>query len=161
MIDIATFKQAMSSFPSGVTVITVLNEQGKLTGMTVSAFSSLSLEPPLVLFCPDYRANSYPVLMQQKKFAIHILTAEQEQEAWAFASKSSDKSQGINWQLSALGNPLLENALTTIECELWREYAGGDHAIVVGEVKNILFSPYRTDPMIYCRGKILAPAQPA
>ena len=154
MIDPAVYKQVMGSFPSGVTVITTLNDEGEIVGLTASAFSSLSMDPALVLFCPNYSSDSYPILIARKKFAIHLLTAEQKQEAYAFASKGKDKAQGIAWRLSELGNPLLSNATAIIECELWREYEGGDHAIMVGAVKNLIVPQQQVAPMIYCHGKM-------
>ncbi|MGH8435821.1 MAG: flavin reductase family protein [Pseudomonas sp.] len=154
MIDANAYKQVMGSFPSGVTVITTLDDDGEIVGMTASAFSSLSMDPALVLFCPNYSSDSYPVLIKNKRFAIHLLSAEQQSEAYAFARKGKDKAQGIDWTLSELGNPLLSNATAIIECELWREYEGGDHAILVGAVKNLIVPQQQGVPMIYCRGKM-------
>ncbi|SDI72085.1 flavin reductase family protein [Pseudomonas panipatensis] len=154
MIDTTAYKHVMGSFPSGVTVITTLDDDGQIVGLTASAFSSLSMEPPLVLFCPNYSSDSYPVLIRQQRFAIHLLSAEQREEAFAFARKGKDKAQGIEWSLSELGNPLLANATAIIECELWREYEGGDHAILVGAVKNLILPEQPLNPMVYCRGKM-------
>ena len=154
MIDTNVYKQVMGSFPSGVTVITTLDDDGQIVGLTASAFSSLSMDPALVLFCPNYSSDSYPVLIKSKRFAIHLLSADQRDEAYAFAKKGKDKAQGIEWTLSELGNPLLSNATAIIECELWREYEGGDHAILVGAVKNLIVPEQTIAPMVYCRGKM-------
>ena len=81
MIDAEIYKQVMGSFPSGVTVITTLDDQGQLVGMTASAFSSLSIDPALVLFCPNYKADSYPHLIRSKRLAIHLLSSAQQAEA--------------------------------------------------------------------------------
>ena len=154
MIDAAIYKQVMGSFPSGVTVITTLDDDGQIVGLTASAFSSLSMDPALVLFCPNYSSDSYPVLIKNKRFAIHVLSGGQQNEAYAFARKGKDKAQGIEWTLSALGNPILANATAVIECELWREYEGGDHAIMVGSVKNLIVPQQDAGPMVYCNGKM-------
>jgi len=154
MIDTNAYKQVMGSFPSGVTVITSLDDDGQIVGLTASAFSALSLDPALVLFCPNYSSDSYPALIKSKRFAIHLLSGDQVDEAYAFARKGKDKAQGIAWTLSELGNPLLDNATAIIECELWREYEGGDHAILVGAVKNLIVPEQQVTPMIYCRGKM-------
>lgn len=148
MIDAAIYKQVMGSFPSGVTVITTLDDDGQIVGLTASAFSSLSMDPALVLFCPNYSSDSYPVLIKNKRFAIHVLSAGQQSEAYAFARKGKDKAQGIEWTLSALGNPILANATAVIECELWREYEGGDHAIMVGSVKNLIVPQQNAGPLV-------------
>lgn len=154
MIDATLYKQVMGSFPSGVTIVTALDDNGGIVGITASAFSPLSLDPPLVLVCPNYASDSYPVLCASKRFAIHLLSAEQQAEAYAFARKGKDKAQGIEWTLSALGNPLLSKATAIIECELWREYEGGDHAILVGEIKNLIVADDSVTPMVYCKGKM-------
>ena len=78
MIDAAIYKQVMGSFPSGVTVITTLDDDGQIVGLTASAFSSLSMDPALVLFCPNYSSDSYPVLIKNKRFAIHVLSGGQQ-----------------------------------------------------------------------------------
>lgn len=154
MIHPDTYKKVMGAFPSGVTVITTLDEDGQVVGLTASAFSALSLDPALVLFCPNYSSDSYPALIRRQRFAIHLLSAGQQHEAYAFAKKGKEKAQGIEWTLSELGNPLLAGATAIIECELWREYEGGDHAILVGAVKNLIVPEQSPAPMIYCRGKM-------
>ncbi|WP_213881335.1 flavin reductase family protein [Pseudomonas sp. dw_358] len=154
MIEPSIYKEVMASFPSGVTVVTTLDEDGGIVGITASAFSALSIHPALVLFCPNYESDTYPILKASKRFAIHLLGAEQQAEAYAFASKGKEKAKDIQWHLSELGNPLLAKATAIIECELWREYEGGDHAIIVGEVKNLILPEEAVSPMLYFRGKL-------
>ncbi|WPO97731.1 flavin reductase family protein [Pseudomonas sp. HR96] len=159
MIEPSIYKDVMASFPSGVTVVTTLDADGGIAGITASAFSALSIHPALVLFCPNYESDTYPLLQARKRFAIHLLGAEQQAEAYAFASKGKDKAKAIEWHLSALGNPLLgpegkPHATAIIECELWREYEGGDHAIMVGEVKNLILPEQAVSPMLYYRAKL-------
>ena len=154
MIEPGIYKEVMGSFPSGVTVVTTLDAQGDIVGITASAFSALSIDPALVLFCPNYGSDTYPVLHQSKKFAIHLLSSDQQAEAYAFAGKGKDKAAGIEWHLSELGNPLLTRATAIIECELWREYDGGDHAIIVGAVKNLILPQDTATPMVYHKGKL-------
>jgi flavin reductase (DIM6/NTAB) family NADH-FMN oxidoreductase RutF len=136
-IDPQDFRRAMATFPSGVTVVTVLDERGDVAGFTASAFSSLSLEPALVLVCPALTASTYPQLLRAQRFAIHVLAAGQQDLALAFAAKGAAKAAGLDWTFSALGNPVLPGAACVIECALWREYEGGDHAIIVGAVQGI------------------------
>jgi flavin reductase (DIM6/NTAB) family NADH-FMN oxidoreductase RutF len=154
MIEPGIYKEVMASFPSGVTVVTTLDPEGGIAGITASAFSALSIDPALVLFCPNYQSDTYPILRDSKRFAIHLLSADQQAEAYAFASKGKEKARAIAWHLSELGNPLLENATAIIECELWREYDGGDHAIIVGAVKNLILPSEPLTPMLYHRGKL-------
>ncbi len=154
MIEPGIYKEVMASFPSGVTVVTTLDPEGGIVGITASAFSALSIDPALVLFCPNYASDTYPILRDSKRFAIHLLSADQQALAYAFASKGKDKTKGIEWHLSDLGNPLLNEATAIIECELWREYDGGDHAIIVGAVKNLILPEQSVTPMVYYRGKL-------
>jgi flavin reductase (DIM6/NTAB) family NADH-FMN oxidoreductase RutF len=142
MIEPGIYKDVMGSFPSGVTVVTTLDADGGIVGITASAFSALSIEPALVLFCPNYASDTYPILRDSKQLA------------YAFAGKGKDKAKGIEWQLSELGNPLLTKATAIIECELWREYDGGDHAIIVGAVKNLVLPAEPVTPMVYHKGKL-------
>ncbi|MBB4086755.1 flavin reductase family protein [Sphingomonas carotinifaciens] len=136
-IDPGLFRQALAGFPSGVTVVTTLGDDGRMVGFTASAFSSLSLDPPLVLVCPALTSSTYPHLVRRQRFAIHILAAGQQAIAMAFASKGTDKVAALDWRESELGNPILPGAACVIECTLWRDYEGGDHAIVVGAVQRI------------------------
>ncbi len=154
MIDPSQYKDVMASFPSGVTVVTTLDSEGGIAGITASAFSALSLDPALVLFCPSYACTTYSLLRESKQFAIHLLAADQQAEAYAFAGKGKNKAEGIHWHLSELGNPLLDNATAIIECELWKEYDGGDHAIIVGAVRNLILPAEPVNPMVYYRGKL-------
>ena len=121
---------------------------------STSAGSIDSALKALVLFCPNYGSDTYPILRDSKQFAIHLLSADQTAEAYAFAGKGKDKAAGIDWHLSELGNPLLAKATAIIECELWREYDGGDHAIIVGAVKNLILPAQPVTPMIYHKGKL-------
>jgi flavin reductase (DIM6/NTAB) family NADH-FMN oxidoreductase RutF len=91
-------------------VVTTLDPHGGIVGITASAFSALSIDPALVLFCPNYASDTYPVLRDSKQFAIHLLSADQTAEAYAFAGKGKDKAKGIEWQLSELGNPILDES---------------------------------------------------
>jgi flavin reductase (DIM6/NTAB) family NADH-FMN oxidoreductase RutF len=154
MIEPGIYKDVMSSFPSGVTVVTTFTPDGELAGLTASAFSALSIDPALVLFCPNYASDTYPILRDSKQFAIHLLCADQQTEAYTFARKGRDKASGIDWYRSELGNPLLRKATAIIECDLWREYDGGDHAIIVGAVRNLILPNEEVTPMVYHRGKL-------
>ena len=102
MIEPGIYKDVMGSFPSGVTVVTTLDADGGIVGITASAFSALSIDPALVLFCPNYASDTYPILRDSKQFAIHLLSADQTAEAYAFAGKGKDKAKGVEWHLSCL-----------------------------------------------------------
>ncbi|MGF1733796.1 flavin reductase family protein [Photobacterium satsumensis] len=149
------YKNIMGQFPTGVTVITAYNDLGDVVGFTASAFSALSIDPALVLVCPSYSSDSYPVIRDTKKFAIHILADDQQAVAYQFAKKGIDKSEGLNIQKSEHGLPVIEGALAVLECELWNDYPGGDHAILVGQVVNAeLADTNEEHPLLYCRSKM-------
>ncbi len=161
-IDADLYKNIMGQFPTGVTVVTAYNDLGKVVGFTASAFSALSVDPALVLVCPSYSSDSYPVIRDTRKFAIHILADDQQAVAYQFAKKGIDKSEGLDIRQSEHGLPIIQGAMAVLECELWQNYAGGDHAILVGEVVNAtLADTDANSPMLYCRSKIGSLAQPA
>ena len=149
------YKNIMGQFPTGVTVITAYNDLGDVVGFTASAFSALSIDPALVLVCPSYTSDSYPVIRDSKKFAIHILADDQQAVAYQFAKKGIDKSEGLAINKSEHGLPVIEGALAVLECELWNDYPGGDHAILVGQVVGAqLANTYEQHPLLYCRSKM-------
>ena len=147
----------MSAFPTGVTVVTALGEDGSMTGCTANAFSSLSLDPPLVLICPARTSATYANIKARRSFAIHFLNEEQEAVAYAFASKGPAKLHHDEWCLSANQIPILNRYAYLIECTLWNEYDGGDHAIVVGAVQSIQSGI--ADSLFYYRGRMFRGAQ--
>ncbi|MHB0775111.1 flavin reductase family protein [Halomonas sp. WWR20] len=146
------YKRVLGAFPSGVTVVTALDESERMVGFTASAFSAVSMDPPLVLVCPSLASDSYPVICCSGRFAIHILSHEQQAIAYQFASKGADKTKGIEWTLSERGNALINGAAAYMECRLWENYPGGDHAIIVGEVEHLHITDESPDPLLYCRG---------
>jgi len=134
-VDGALFRQTMSRYASGVTVVTALDEQGKPWGLTANAISSVSLHPPLVLLCIDKKANTYEAVTKASYFAINILNRWQDELALLFATRGADKFAGMAYQQGITGAPLLpEVSIAVIECRMYAQYDGGDHTIVVGEV---------------------------
>ena len=132
-IDDARFRQAMGYFASGVTVVTTASA-GELYGMTVSSFSSLSLNPPLVLICIDKGVPSHDMIRDAGCFVVNILEKRQEHLSRRFATTASDKFKGVAWHSGQLGLPVLDNTLAAIECRLRDALDGGDHTIFIGEV---------------------------
>ncbi|GBD22916.1 p-hydroxyphenylacetate 3-hydroxylase, reductase component [bacterium HR29] len=135
-VDAAAFREAMARFASGVTVVTARSARdGRLAGFTASAFSSLSLDPPLVLVCLDRRADSYRVFSEAEAMAVSVLAHGQHDLALHFASKGIDKFSGRALERGeATGLPLIPGALAHIECAMHDRLEGGDHVILVGRV---------------------------
>ncbi len=144
------FRRALGHFASGVTVVTSRCEDGLLRGITVSAFTSLSLDPPLVLICIDKKASLHDHLKEGGHFAANILADDQELISRRFASKDADRFEGLGYSAGDTGAPLINGALASIECRIVHVYPGGDHTIVVGEVVVTHVSEGR--PLAYFRG---------
>jgi flavin reductase (DIM6/NTAB) family NADH-FMN oxidoreductase RutF len=150
-IEQTEFRQALGHFASGVTVITT-QHQGQLHGTTVSSFCSLSLRPPLVLVGIDINANIHDLISASEVFAVNILAEHAEKLSQHFARRISDKFSTISYSLGQLGVPLLDDALTRLECRLVTRYPGGDHSIFIGEVISISTQPHY-QPLLYFRSK--------
>ena len=144
------FRTALSRFISGVTVITTFGKDNRPAGITVSAFSSVSLEPPLVLACIDKRASVHEHLAEGSRFAVNILAEDQQDISRLFASKDQDRFDGARYRWGVSGAPLLEGALAYIECRVVHAYPAGDHTIIVGEVESTSVAEHK--PLAYYRG---------
>lgn len=151
MIGADDFRRVLGHFATGVTIVTTCDGDGRPTGLTVSAFCSLSLDPPLVLVCVDHKSQSYPALRDSGRFAINVLCREQEDASRRFASTRLDKFEGVPYTLSALRLPLLDGALAHIECTTATQYPQGDHTIFVGRVERAHAS--HGEPLLYHRGR--------
>jgi flavin reductase (DIM6/NTAB) family NADH-FMN oxidoreductase RutF len=147
-VDDAQFKLAMSHFASGVTIVTT-EAEGKPYGMTVAAFSSLSLHPPLVLVCIEKSVKTHEAIVAAGKFGVSILSDQQADVSNRFASRIEDKFAGVKTRRGESGVPLIGGALTTIECELREQLPGGDHTVFVGEVVAIVTA--EGAPLVYFR----------
>jgi 3-hydroxy-9,10-secoandrosta-1,3,5(10)-triene-9,17-dione monooxygenase reductase component len=161
MIDNIKFRNAMGHFASGVTVVTVLDGQRGIGGLTANAFSSLSLDPPLVLICVDSLSQARILIETEKAFTIHFLADNQEKTAISFAQHGPDKANGVMWELSERGIPRLTEYLVALECQLENQLEGGDHIIIVGRVLDIFIHENKRPPLTYYKGQInmLAPRE--
>lgn len=149
--DIGTYRQVLGSFMTGVTVITTLDAEGAKRGITANSFTSVSLDPPLVLFCVDYRAASYETWQSSEGFVIHILQSEQQDLAKTFASKAEDKFVGLETTPSSTGAPILLDVHGWLDCKLSQTVIAGDHAIIIGEVVQYSAEPAR--PLGFYQGR--------
>jgi flavin reductase (DIM6/NTAB) family NADH-FMN oxidoreductase RutF len=149
-VDTWDFKQAVGAFTTGVTVVTTCDE-GTRYGLTANSFASVSLEPPLVLFCVDLRAPSLSGFSRSQHFAINVLASDQEHIAKRFARPAEDKFAGLAWRVGVFGAPLLDRCIAHIECKLEHWFESGDHAIVIGRVHRVKF--YAGEPLIFHRSR--------
>ncbi len=148
-IEQAQFRQALGHFASGVTVVTT-RHQDQFHGTTVSAFCSLSLQPPLVLVGIDLQATIHDLIVESGVFAVNILAEHAAGISRHFARRIPDKFSTIPYHLGELGVPLLEDALISLECRLFNRYPGGDHSIFIGDVVALHTQPHR-QPLLYFR----------
>lgn len=149
-IDKDLFRAVLGRFASGVTIVTTTDADGRDQGMTVSAFSSLSLNPPLILVCLDHSASVWPAFSTAGHFAINILSASQEALSRRFASKEGDRFDGVGFTRAASGVALLDDTLASIECSVTTRVTQGDHAILIGNVES--GTTRDLQPLLYYRG---------
>jgi flavin reductase (DIM6/NTAB) family NADH-FMN oxidoreductase RutF len=144
------FRAVLGRFPSGVTVVTATDAKGSDQGMTVSAFCSVSLHPPLVLICIEKSASAHDALTTSEAFVVNILSARQEQIARRFAIVDIDRFEGVGFTRSSRGCAVLDDALAVIECSRQQLYDGGDHTIITGQVEAMRAE--QGTPLLYYRG---------
>lgn len=144
------FRSVLGRFPSGVTVVTTKAPDDSDSGMTVSAFCSVSLEPPLVLICIEKTASAYDALTRSTGFVVNILSAAQEQLARRFAIVDIDRFEGVGYSRSQNGFAVLDDALGLIECGTVGQHEAGDHTVIVGEVEAARAGS--GTPLLYYRG---------
>lgn len=149
----AMFRRALGSFASGVTVVTAWSASGEPLGTTVSAFSSLSLQPPLVLVCLDRASRTLAAVRGSRRFAVNILAADQAELALRFSRGGAD-DRFAQIELGPHPAPLLAGCAAVLECVLEHEAEGGDHLIVIGRVSGLQVDETKP-PLIYARGRFL------
>ena len=151
MVTADQFRQVMGNFATGITVVTTRDAKGNPYGLTVNAFTSVSLDPVLVLVCLDNRVSGLQAFKDSKHFGVSILSEHQEDVSRIFAKKDSERPESIYFD-GKLGLPLLRNSIAVMECETVKVYEGGDHQIFVGRVQHVEL--LQTDhPLLYFRGK--------
>lgn len=148
--DLRDFRTALGQFATGVTVITTLTSEGTRAGMTANSFASVSMDPPLVLWCPGKQVPSAASFERSTHFAINVLASGQHALSRQFATPSSDKFAGVAVREGLAGVPLIEGALATFECRTVARHDAGDHLIYVGEVERYEYAP--DDPLVFHAG---------
>src|SRR5258708_29761874 len=151
LVDRERFRSVMGDFASGVTIITARHE-GIDYGLTASAVSSLSLDPPMLLICLNKTSNTQKAIAQSQVFAVNMLRETQSEVARQFASSHPDKFSGMSVSYGALGVPLLADTLATIECRVTAEVTGGTHSVFLAEVKTAQAAEGM--PLTYFRGRM-------
>ncbi len=150
-MDLRELRNCFGQFATGVTVVTWKDDQNQNHGITVNSFTSVSLDPALVLISIAKSAKACAAL-KKRSFVINVLSKSQEAYAWQFAGRP-DANLVIDWEEGSSSIPRLKNALATFECTSWAEYEGGDHILYVGKVED--FSHNEEEALLFFRGKFL------
>jgi len=153
--DAMEFRRALGSFLTGVTIVTTIDEAGDPRGFTANSFTSVSLEPPLVLVCIAKKALGHQAFSTSRGFAINILSEAQKAASGIFASKAADKFASVAWQPGQTGNPLIEGSVAVFDCGMEQLVDAGDHSILIGRVHD--FTHNGAQPLGYCRGAYVTP----
>ena len=153
MIDPKAFRQALSNFAIGVTVVTTRDLTGQPIGVTASSFNSVSLEPPLVLWSIGRNAYSYPVFAEAENFAVHVLGEHQQEWPNRFGRAGEDKFSGLACCEGIAELPLLAGCPVRFECAIEHRYEGGDHMILVGRVLRVAEAGNAAAPLLFHRGR--------
>lgn len=160
------FRDVLGLFCSGVTVVTSVSD-GAPVGMTCQSFSSVSLEPPLVMFSPAKTSRAWPLMQRAGFFCVNILAADQSDLSNGMATKGDEKFSGVGWSTATTGAPVIDGVLGYIDCTVHQVVEAGDHYIVIGRVKELAFGDRRdpaaaeragtTDPLLFFQGKYTQP----
>jgi len=141
----------LAHLPTGVTVITAYGADGEPTGMAANSVTSLSLDPPLILFCPARSSTTWPRIRAAGAFCVNVMAGHHEETTRRFALKDAERFAGVEYEERPTG-PALTDAVAWIECRLEAEHEGGDHTIVVGRVVDLEGAP-DAEPLVFFRGR--------
>ncbi len=156
------FRDVLGLFCTGVTVVTSLSG-AEPVGMTCQSFSSVSLDPPLVMFCPARTSRAWPLIHRAGFFCVNFLSAAQEQLSNGMATRGSEKFHGVDWQPASTGAPVIDGVLGYVDCTIERVHEAGDHFIVVGRVRELSYGDGRdagsspASPLLFHRGAYTRP----
>ena len=154
-VDVTAFRKAMGSFPTGVTVVTVASDDGTMHGVTVNSFSSVSLDPMLVLVCLNETSRAVGLIERAGAFGVNVLSAEQQDLSRWFANRHRPAGpamfDGVPLEPGVTGCPVLADAAASFDCRLLQSYRAGDHLIMLGEVVALIQHPH-LEPLIFHAG---------
>lgn len=156
-MESAVYRQSLGHFATGVTVVTSLDADGVPVGFACQAFAALSLEPPLVLFCPSRSSSTWPHIERSGFFCVNVLADEQRELSRVFGRSGADKFAGVRWSPASNGAPVLAGVLTWVACQVQTVQAAGDHLIVTGLVTELGPSS-DSRPLLFYKGRYTSTA---
>ncbi|WP_439678618.1 3-hydroxy-9,10-secoandrosta-1,3,5(10)-triene-9,17-dione monooxygenase reductase subunit [Embleya sp. MST-111070] len=161
--DVRRFRDVLGHFCTGIVVVTSVDEESRRpVGFACQSFAALSLDPPLVLFCPAKTSRTWPVIARTGRFAVNVLTHAQQRISARFGGSAPDKFADLDWRPGALGMPVLADVAAWLECAVEDVHEAGDHFVVVGRVSG-LDAAGAERPLLFHRGRytVTAPDSPA
>jgi len=150
-----TLREAFRRHAEGVTIVTAIDQFGNQMGITATGVASVSLDPPLLLFCVSNRSWMVGPLVAGGSFVVHFLGADQEELARRFAAFSIDKFEGVNYRLSSTGCPRLDGCLAALHCEFHAAHPGGDHTVILGRVIDVQLAPEAGPSLAFLGGRLV------
>jgi flavin reductase (DIM6/NTAB) family NADH-FMN oxidoreductase RutF len=158
--EIRALRDAFGVFATGITIITGVADDGVAVGFTANSFTSVSLDPPLLLVCAAHGVSAMPALRSRRAFGVNVLAADQQHISQRFTQRGIDRFAQGDWQPGALGMPLLADACAAFECTIQQDIEAGDHVIFIGRIDGFTADPQRP-PLLYHQGRYaaVAPAQ--
>ncbi|MCY3952487.1 MAG: flavin reductase family protein [bacterium] len=150
-LDSAEFRRVLGHYPTGVTVVTAASDDGPV-GLAIGSFGSVSLNPPLVMFCPGKSSNSWPAIEASGSFCVNVLAEDQAAVSSRFAGRDPQKFTGIAWGTRATGSPVVAGCMAWIDCFIEAVHEAGDHWIVVGRVADLGVERPEVGPLVFFKG---------
>jgi len=150
-IDGTHYRNVMGTYPTGVTVVSAASDDGPV-GLAIGSFTSVSLDPPLVVFCPGSQSSSWPKIRESGRFCVSVLADDQGEVSNIFASKVEDKFGAVSWAPSSNGAPRIDGCISYLDCDIHDIRPGGDHDIVVGLVTEMEVLRPDHGPLVFLRG---------
>ncbi|GAA4738088.1 3-hydroxy-9,10-secoandrosta-1,3,5(10)-triene-9,17-dione monooxygenase reductase subunit [Gordonia alkaliphila] len=157
--DTRQFRTALGQFCSGITIITSMGDDDRPVGFACQSFTALSLDPPLVIFCPQKTSRTWPAMEARGSFCVNVLAHRQQDVSAKFGAPGDNKFAGVDWDPSPLGLPVIRHSLTWVECTVENVLDGGDHYIVVGRAQT-LGEVLQDKPLLFYRGGYLSTEHP-
>jgi 3-hydroxy-9,10-secoandrosta-1,3,5(10)-triene-9,17-dione monooxygenase reductase component len=149
--DASTYRTVLGHFATGVVIVTAIEDTGEPVGMACNSFTSVSLDPPLVLFCAAKSSSTWPRIETSGKWAANFLDEDGEEVCRLFAEKGADRFARIAYSPGRTGSPILEEALAFVDCETIDKHDAGDHVIVVGRIIELGYQ-HEGKPLLFYRG---------
>ena len=154
VFDNKQFRQVLGNFPTGVVIISGIDQSGLPQGVTIGSFTSVSLDPPLVGFFPGFTSVTWPMIAASGSFCANVLAEDQGELCWRFAKETEGRYEGVQWTSAPSGSPKIAGALAYIDCTIESSSPVGDHLFVVGRVQHLEKVSGSDKAMVFFRGVV-------